>query len=368
MNDKIKNIVVIVLFMTFIFSISLANIIVPDKEVSTTERRKLDQFSSLTFENYTQKFDEYALDQFVGRDFFRKIKAYVTYNVFNQKDNNKIYIVDGQVSKYTNTINEKSVVTATNKFNKMYEKRLKNMNVYYSVIPNKNHFIAEENGYPSIDYTKYVTLLKENMNSNMQYIDIFNELNINDYYSTDIHWRQENLGKIASKLANSMNFKISNNYKENTLNNFYGNYYGQAALPIASEKLTYLTNDIIDSCTVKILNEQTFEMEDAEVYDLEAYKGIDPYDVFLSGAKPLISIENNKATTDKELVVFRDSFGSSLTPLLIEGYKKITLVDLRYFATALFTDELVPLNDGQDVLIITYTDILDNSTILKILD
>ena len=368
MNDKIKNIIVVICFMTFIFSISLANIITPDKEVSNTERRKLDQFSSLTLENYTQKFDEYALDQFVGRDWFRKIKAYVTYNVFNQKDNNQIYIVDGQVSKYTNTINEKSVVTAANKFNRMYEKRLKNMNVYYSVIPNKNHFIAEENGYPSIDYTRYVALLQENLNSNMKYIDIFNELNINDYYSTDIHWRQENLSKIVSKLSSKMNFKANSELKENKLDNFYGNYYGQAALPIDSEELTYLTNDIIDSCTVKILNEQTFEMEDANVYNLEAYKGIDPYDIFLSGAKPIISIENNKSTTDKELVVFRDSFGSSLAPLLIEGYKKITLVDLRYFATALFTDELVPLNDGQDVLIMTYTDILDNSTILKILD
>lgn len=368
MNDKIKNIVVIVFFMTFIFSISLANVITPDKEVSTTERRKLDQFSDLNLDNYTEKFDEYALDQFIGRDFFRKVKAYVTYNVFNQKDNNDIYIVDGQVSKYATSMDESSVVTAAKKFNKLYEKRLSNMNVYYSVIPNKNHFIAEANGYPSIDYTKYVSLLKENMNSEIKYIDLFSEINIDDYYSTDIHWKQENLGKIVSKLSNEMDFEIVSKLTENKLENFYGNYYGQAALPIDSEDLIYLTSDVINSCRVKILNEKTFEFEEAEVYNLEAYNGIDPYDIFLSGAKPLIVIENDKATTDKELIVFRDSFGSSLAPLLIEGYKKITLIDLRYIATPLLTENLVQFNAGQDVLIINYTDVLNNSTTLKILD
>lgn len=368
MNDNAKNIIVTTCFMIFIFSISLANILTPDKEISTTERRKLDQLSNMNLNNFTEKFEDYSLDQFIGRDFFRKVKAYVTYNVFNQKDNNKIYIVDGQVSKYTTSMDESSVVTAAKKFNKLYDKYLSNMNVYYSIIPNKNHFIAKKNGYPSIDYTKYVTLMNNNMNSNMKYIDLYNEISINDYYSTDIHWRQEKLGKIVNKLSNEMNFKIVSKLTENELDNFYGNYYGQAALPIDSEKLIYLTNDIINSCKVKILNEETFEFEESEVYNLEAYKGIDPYDIFLSGAKPLIVIENDNANTDKELIIFRDSFGSSLAPLLIEGYKKITLIDLRYIATPLLTEELVEFKSGQDVLIINYTDVLNNSTTLKVLD
>lgn len=366
MNDKAKNIIVTICFITFIFGLSIANIVIPDKDISITERRKLKQLSDMNSSNFTDKFEDYTLDQFVGRDFFRKIKAYVTYNVFNQKDNNKIYIVDGQVSKYTNSIDVDSVVVAAKKFNILYDKFLSNMNVYYSVIPNKNHFIAEQNGYPSVDHTKYVSLLQENMNSNMKYIDLFNEITIDDYYATDIHWRQEKLDKVVNKLSSEMNFKIVNPLKTNTLDNFHGNYYGQAALTINSESLTYLTNDIINSCKVKILNEKTLKYEDATVYNVESFNGIDPYDIFLHGAKPLITIENDKATTDKELIIFRDSFGSSLAPLLIEGYKKITLIDLRYIATSLLTEELVQFNDNQDVLIMTYTDILNNSTTLKV--
>ena len=53
-------------------------------------------------------------------------------------------------------------------------------------------------------------------------------------------------------------------------------------------------------------------------------------EIFLGGSKSLISIENPNAKTDRELVMFRDSFGSSIAPLLAEDYAKITLVDIRY--------------------------------------
>jgi hypothetical protein len=54
------------------------------------------------------------------------------------------------------------------------------------------------------------------------------------------------------------------------------------------------------------------------------------YELFLGGNSPLVTIENPNAKEEKELVIFRDSFASSLAPLLIPGYSKISLVDIRY--------------------------------------
>lgn len=365
MNDKIKNIIVVVLFMGFIYAISLANLIVPDKDVSVAERRKLEQFSNLTYDNFTKNFEDYSLDQFVVRDWFRKIKSYITYNIFNQKDNNKIYIVDNQVSKYSDFMDEGSIKSAAKKYNTLYDKFLSNMNVYYSIIPDKNYFIAKDNGYPSLDYEKFISIMRENVKDEIKYIDLFDTVTIEDYYSTDIHWRQEKLEKVVNKITQSMGNKINGEYRYNELNDFYGNYYGQAALPMASEKLIYCTNDVINLAKVYMLNEDTFELELANMYDLEAYNGIDPYDVFLSGPKPLIVIENEKAKTDKELTIFRDSFGSSLAPLLSEGYKKITIIDLRYIGSPLLKG-LVEFNDNQDVLIINCIDVLNSSSTLKV--
>ena len=41
MSDKIKNIIVTICFMILIFGILILNVIMPDKDVSKSERRKL---------------------------------------------------------------------------------------------------------------------------------------------------------------------------------------------------------------------------------------------------------------------------------------------------------------------------------------
>ena len=85
--------------------------------------------------------------------------------------------------------------------------------------------------------------------------------------------------------------------------------------------------------------------------------------MFLSGSEPLITIENEHATTDKELIMFRDSFGSSIAPLFIEAYKKITLVDIRYIQSD-FLENFIKF-DNQDVLFIYSTTLLNNSKAFK---
>ena len=99
------------------------------------------------------------------------------------------------------------------------------------------------------------------------------------------------------------------------------------------------------------------------VYDRAKLKGNDKYDVYLSGAAALLTVENTLASSKKELVVFRDSFGSSLAPLLLEGYSKITLVDLRYFSSQLL-GEYVDFTNA-DVLFIYNTQIINQSSLLK---
>ena len=91
--------------------------------------------------------------------------------------------------------------------------------------------------------------------------------------------------------------------------------------------------------------------------------GNDPYEMFLSGSLSLITIENPNATTDKELIIFRDSFGSSITPYLIEGYEKITLVDIRYLSSKML--HMFIEFDDQDVLFLYSTLVLNNAEIFK---
>ena len=63
---------------------------------------------------------------------------------------------------------------------------------------------------------------------------------------------------------------------------------------------------------------------------------MDPYDIYLGGATALIQIDNPSGPKGRELVIFRDSFGSSLAPLLIDSYSRITIIDMRYIASSVW--------------------------------
>ena len=86
-----------------------------------------------------------------------------------------------------------------------------------------------------------------------------------------------------------------------------------------------------------------------KVYDLEKYQSsADKYNLYLSGPTSIITIDNPNTKTKKELILFRDSFGSSIAPLLIENYRKITLIDFRYINEKLI-EQYIKF-ENQDIL------------------
>ena len=157
-----------------------------------------------------------------------------------------------------------------------------------------------------------------------------------------------------------MNFLYQDiTYDESVLTTFYGVYYGESAVKRGSEKLIYLTNSLFDDVEVNYFENGNINT----VYNQDKLFGLDPYDVYLDGASSYIEINNKNASSDRELVIFRDSFGSSLTPLLINYYKKITLIDNRYINSDNF-NKLIEFDD-QDVLFMYSTLLINDSYSLK---
>ena len=202
MKNKIKNIAVTLVFAVVIFGLSVSFILKPAGEFSVSERRALLQFPVVNIENimsgkFMTDFESYTLDQFPLRDGFRTIKALVAANIFRHKDNNGIYVEDGIAAQIEYPLNNDSVSNAAKKFNNIKDKYLNEANnIYLSLIPDKNYFLAPDSGRLSLDYEAFVSQLREEMQDE-EYIDIFSLLNINDYYKTDTHWRQENLKETA---------------------------------------------------------------------------------------------------------------------------------------------------------------------------
>lgn len=339
----------------------------PTEDFSDTERRKLAQFPTLTAQTvldgkFMPEFETFTLDQFPLRDTFRRIKAMFHYNILGQKDNNDIYLVDGFAAKLEYPVNQVSVSNALKKFNSLYEKYLsESERIIFAAVPDKGYYLAEKNGYPAMDYEALFTAVEKGAPW-AETVDLTDLLSQEDYYFTDTHWRQEQILDVAERLCDALgaeSFAEGELTRKKVEKPFYGVYYGQAALPVEPETLYVMTGDVLDQCTVH--NRETGKT--TGIYDWEKLTSRDLYDIYLSGATALLTIENPNAGTDRELVVFRDSFGSSLVPLLLKDYRTVTVVDIRYLAS----DYLGSFLDfhGQDVLFLYSTLILNSSTTLK---
>lgn len=365
MKAKVKNIVLTLGFVVIIFGYLIISAVLPDKDISYAERRKFTQFPVITIKSLTdgkffEEFEKYTPDQSPFREGLRTIKALSHFYLFNQKDNNGIFVIDGNAYKLLYPLRENSVTKAGEKLNEVYNRYLTGMKVYYTVLPEKNTYIKGKYGYPVIDFERVVKLLKDSV-ENMEYINLLDCLDEKDFYKTDPHWAQQNLEKVVNRLAETMDFVPADfgKYQINKLYSFYGAYYGQSALPLTPDELIYLTSDAIKNATAKNpVTGETFP-----VYNRDKFGGVDSYDLFLNGGLPLIEITNDNANSDHELIIFRDSSGSSLSPLLIESYKKITLIDLRYVSTNLVGKYVTFSN--QDVLFMYNIAVLNNSQMLK---
>lgn len=338
----------------------------PPKAISEAERRPLDQFPTVSVESvlngsFMGDFEDYTLDQFPGRDLFRRLKSLFHYNVLNQSDNNGIYVSGGYAAKLEYPLNDVSVKVALQKFSNIQKKYLRANKVYFAIVPDKSYYLAEKNGYLAMDYEKLFTTMEAGL-PKVNFIDLTDALSVEDYYYTDTHWRQEKLIPAAQKIAQAMGGKAPQlaDYTVTKLDRpFYGVYYGQAALPMDPEPMYILENDLLNGCTV--YNHET--KETTTIYDMEKLQSKDLYDVYLSGAQALLTITNPNAKTGKELIVFRDSFGSSMVPLLVHNYRTVTVVDIRY-ANSETLNHFIQFRN-QDVLFLYSTLILNSSSVLQ---
>lgn len=338
----------------------------PAKQLSEAERRPLAQMPAVSAQNllggkFMKDFEQYSLDQFPLRDSFRTIKSLFHFYGLQQKDNNNIFIANGYAVKQEYPRNDASISHVLERFQHLYNKYLSDTrgNIHMAIIPDKGYYL--EGGHLSLDYERLFADFAAGLPWANQ-IDLTASLSLEDYYYTDIHWRQEKLLKTAGVLCDALGVTAprQEDYTLTALERpFYGVYYGQAALPMEPETMYLLESDLLKDCRV-------YDYESGKytaVYNLEKLSSRDLYDVFLSGSRSLLTIENPHANTNRELVIFRDSFGSAVAPLLLTDYAKVTLVDLRYIQTDVL-GRFLEFHD-QDVLLLYSVPVLNNSQTIK---
>lgn len=346
-------------------SLTLFAWVKPADAASDSERRPLAQFPELTAKSllsgqFMAEFGDYTVDQFPLRDSFRQLKALAATKLFAQKDNNGIYITGGSAAKMEYPLDTDSVQNAAARFRELYDSYLKDSDsVFFAVIPDKGYYLAEPSGHLSLDYDAMVSILQTSLPW-AQFVDLTGTLTADSYYRTDTHWRQEALLPTAEHLSKALGVDFFPSFTAQTLTEeFLGVYAGHSALPLEPDVLQYLTWEGWEDCSVRSVDTG----KTTPIYDLEKISSKDLYDIFLSGGMALQTVTNPHGTQNRELIVFRDSFGSSLVPLLVPQYSKITLIDTRYISPSLLGDYVN--FQGADVLMLYSTLVLNSSGALR---
>jgi len=353
-----KNKLFIIITSLIISSVSIANIIIPDKDFSDNENRTLSKLPVISFKSLltgetASDFESYVADQFVFRDIWVSAKAHVE-KLCGKKENNGVYYAsDGYLIEaldYNNdTINKNLDII----------KKFNNSDSTLLLIPTAYEILKEK--LPKYAYSNVQTNILELAKSKTNIISPINILKENKdryiYYRTDHH--QTSLGGYLTYKEFCEKKGITPiEYKPTVLaDNFYGSAWSKATLnSVTPDTLSTVESDI--KCKVTVNDTQVFD----SIYDYSKLETKDKYAVFLGGNYGKTVIETS-AASDKTLLIIKDSYANGLIPYLINHYKKIVMLDLRYYNQSI--KQIIETKKLDEVLLIYNVSTLATDTNFK---
>jgi hypothetical protein len=430
MKRQFSKYITIAVFIVMLGGFFVLNRLVEPPPILESERRQPAAFPEMTAKSFSNAsfmsdFDKWAQDSFVSRELFRTLRAISVFKVFHQTDKEGLYIGAtgaGKFQKIDETAWRQAIVRINRLVSGLEDGTFADggLSFYIAVVPDKSVYAGRY--LPGYDSEMARRLILEGISPSVKSIDLTDALAAEDFYKTDLHWRQPYTKGVMDSFSKEMGFEGSSQaYATNFAGTFKGAYAGQVALPMAPDALEYVQNSFIENASMTYLDPKTASMQPGRIYYTEALTGRgDPYDFFLNGPQPLIVLEvaeqykaakqqevagqteahdsevlprfdnktmelprrNDDSTEplwrdgdtrhvgglqreNRTLYLFRDSFGSSLAPLFLGSYDRVVLIDLRYIDSRILT-QYVDFEPGSDVLFLYSSQILNNPTVLLV--
>ncbi len=350
-----KNKVITILFCLTIIILDIIFLASKKESYSKNENRYLTEFPKLNIENiksgkYMNELTDYLKDHFSFRNEFMSIKTF-TEKLEQKTKINGVYLAKDNylIEDYKNIKDKDKLVRAFNRINDNTNINFNLILVPTSISINNDKLPLFSNNGNQIEDIEYIY-----KNINFHSINLYDDLkkeNENEqmFYKLDHHWTShgaltayqtimKDFGEIYAKKEN---FKV-----KKATDNFYGTLYSKVLdnSKKPDEIYTYNYNN-----NLKIEYKDTKTTSNS-LYDYSYLYEKDKYSLFLSNNHSLIVITNNEIDTEKELVIIKDSYANSLIPFLVYHYKKIHVIDPRYYHEKI--SDYINQNNIQDGLII----------------
>lgn len=322
-----------ILFCLFIAGFGVLHLVQPDRDFSPTENRTLSQlpefsWNALVDGSFTADLEEYLSDQFPLRDDWMGMKARYEYLLGKREFHNVFLCGDTLISKITDTSRAEQNLAHIEKLLDKTDKP-----VYLGLIPTAAEIWSEKlpTGAPVFDQRAYLEQAKE---VGAIWVDMLGVLDAHSdeqiFYRTDHHWTSLGAYYGYTALLEATGVEVPPLGEGKTVSDsFLGTLYSTSGIHwLTPDTIEYYVFD--DGVTV----ENGLNGAIGGLYVESKLEEKDKYSSFLGGNNPLYIIRNPNATTDKKILVVRDSYTDSMAPFLSQTYSEVHLVDLRYYRTS----------------------------------
>lgn len=331
------------IFILILFLVMIINIIVPDKEQSEMENRTLEtrprfNMSSILSGDFMEEWENYLSDQFAGRNMWRSIKVGAD-RLGGSRMENGIYIgKDGQLMENIEVPDEDQLdanLTAIRDFAESYE----DVPVTMMLVPDAACILSDR--LPVFaeveDQRQMFSMAERNLGDSVNWIDTVSVLNKHKseklYYKTDHHWTTQGAFYVFQNAAKTLGIEgdVSDDFVSYAVTDSFNGALASLSGVGLGERETidiYAPSEGDDDVVVSYVDEGR---KTTSLYDSSKLETRDKYGVFLGGNTSVIDIRT-VSTSQKRLLVVKDSFADCFIPFLAPYYREIVVVDPRYYS------------------------------------
>lgn len=323
-----------------VLALSTGFLLLDKQEFSENENRYLEKFPKISWERiesgeYMEDLNSYLCDHFPLRDFFIGMKSKAEIAV-GKREINQVFIAgDGYlIENYKKPENTEQIAGIFKAFGEKED--VSQAEIRLMLVPTASYIYQDKLPPFARMESQMETARQIYKESRLPFIDCSEELAAHKeeqplYYRTDHHWTT--YGAYIGYLAYCREMglepvKLEELEAETVTEDFKGTIYSKVNdYTRPGEPITIYKNPA-DQLTVYY--EDTKETTDS-LYNLDYTRQKDKYSLFLNNLHPLIEITNETASTDRELVIVKDSYANSMVPFLTRHFKKIYVFDTRYY-------------------------------------
>ena len=356
------NCIFVIVMVLILAGTGIEIFVTKDRSFSENENRYLAERPKISLSNienndFQKSLENFISDQIPEREKLITLRS-VTKELTGIKDIEGAYI--GKDGYYFEKITNEDVSEEQLKNNIRYINTFLNKNKelksYVMLIPGSGNILTDKlpKHAEVYEYNYYEKIAEKeftnNADNNTQIVNTYDSLKKLSkdyiYYKTDHHWTTKG-AFIAYNEFCKVDGIESESYENLEMKNVTDKFYGTLYSKVLDKKKKGDSIEIaenIPQCNVMINGKKS------EIYHMDKLKEKDKYQVFFGGNYGVVSIENNEANNDKNLLIIKDSYANSFTPFLLKDYKTITIVDYRYFSGNL--QSIVESNNITDVLVL----------------